>query len=61
MSTEEKIYTNYGYKIVRKNHYVDAYQHYDYIVEMNGKKKVFTSLKQAKKYISDVLYGRVND
>ena len=61
MSTEDKVYMNYGYKIVRKYHYVDAHQHYDYIVDMEGKKKVFTSLKQAKQYISDVLHGRVND
>lgn len=61
MSTEDKVYMNYGYQIVRKYHYVDAHQHYDYIVDMEGKKKVFTSLKQAKQYISDVLHGRVND
>jgi len=61
MSPEDKVYMNYGYKIVRKYHYVDAHQHYDYIVDMDGKKKVFTSLKQAKQYISDVLHGRVND
>ena len=61
MSTEDKVYMSYGYKIVRKYHYVDAHQHYDYIVDMEGKKKVFTSLKQAKQYISDVLHGRVND
>jgi hypothetical protein len=61
MSTEDKVYMNYGYKIVRKYHYVDAHQHYDYIVDMDGKKKTFSSLKQAKQYISDVLHGRAND
>ncbi len=61
MNTEDKVYIHYGYKIVRKYHYVDAHQHYDYIVDMDGKKKVFTSLKQAKQHISDVLYGRAKD
>lgn len=61
MDTDTKIYMNYGYKIVRKYHYVDAHQHYDYIVKMEGKEKIFSSLAHAKKYISDVLHGRIND
>lgn len=54
----DKIYTNYGYKIVRRYHYVDAHQHYDYIVNMTGKDEVFSSLAAAKKHISDVLHGK---
>jgi hypothetical protein len=61
MSTEEKVYMNYGYKIVRKYHYVDAHQHYDYIVNMEGEEKTFTSLAAAKRYISDALHGRIKE
>lgn len=55
----DKIIFHYGYKIVRRRHYVDAHQHYDYIVNITGKDEVFTSLAAAKKHISDVLHGRV--
>lgn len=58
METGTKTYVHYGYEIVRKYHYVDAHQHYDYIVNVTGEKKTFTSLANAKKYISDVLHGR---
>lgn len=58
METGIKTYVHYGYEIVRKYHYVDAHQHYDYIVNVTGEKKTFTSLANAKKYISDVLHGR---
>lgn len=58
METGTKTYVHYGYEIVRKYHYVDAHQHYDYIVKVTGEKKTFTSLVNAKKYISDVLHGR---
>jgi hypothetical protein len=61
MSTEPKTYIHYGYKIVRKYHYVDAHQHYDYIVNVTGTDKTFTSLKAAKQYVSDVLHGRTKD
>lgn len=58
METGTKTYVHYGYEIIRKYHYVDAHQHYDYIVNVTGEKKTFTSLANAKKYISDVLHGR---
>ena len=58
METGIKTYVHYGYEIVRKYHYVDAHQHYDYIVKVTDEKKTFTSLANAKKYISDVLHGR---
>lgn len=58
METETKTYIHYGYNIVRKNHYVNAHQHYEYIVNVTGEDKTFPSLAMAKKYISDVLYGR---
>ena len=58
MDTATKTYYSYGYKIVRKYHYVDAHQHYDYIVKVTGTKETFPSLAQAKKYISDLLHGR---
>ncbi len=61
MSTESKTYIHYGYKIVRKYHYVDAHQHYDYIVNVTGTDETFTSLKAAKQYVSDELHGRVKN
>ena len=43
MDTATKTYYSYGYKIVRKYHYVDAHQHYDYIVKVTDKEETFTS------------------
>lgn len=54
-----KTYVHYGYKITRRYHYVDAYQHYIYRVNVTGKDMEFPSLAKAKKYISDELHGRV--
>lgn len=45
---KNKIYYYYGYKIERVYHYVDAYQHYDYIVDWDGEKETYPSLKAAK-------------
>lgn len=58
MDTATKTYYSYGYKIVRRYHYVDAHQHYDYIVKVTDKEETFTSLANAKKYISNMLHGR---
>lgn len=59
MDTEIKTYVHLGYLITRRYHYVDAHQHYDYIVNVEGKNIIFPSLAKAKKYISDVLHGRI--
>lgn len=45
----------YGYTITRTYHYVDAYQHYIYTVDLDGKKVERKSLNEAKDAIREHL------
>ncbi len=55
---QPKTYYLYGYKIVRKYHYVDSHQHYDYIVELDGKFETYKSLTEAKQRIREWLHKK---
>ena len=46
--SKNKSYFLYGYTIERKPHYVDAYQHYIYLVDLDGNKVECKSLNEAK-------------
>lgn len=49
--SENKTYFLYGYTIKRKPHYVNAYQHYIYLVDLDGNKVECESLNGAKNAI----------
>ena len=46
--SEIKTYFLYGYTIKRKPYYVDAYQHYIYLVDLDGNTVECKSLNDAK-------------